>query len=116
VLSAKGLGGSDPGHLLSIFIGRLVSKRGVWIPPRTSARGALEEHGVDLLKRQAFGFRNEEVGENDAGSAGASPDKEHIGAHVAILFVDHVGGDLGDDEVPEPVGGGGQSDTFCADG
>lgn len=76
------------------------------LPPCASAWGALEEHSVDLLERQALGLRNEEVGEDNAGSAGASPDEEYVGAHVAILFIDHVGGNLCNDEVPEPVGGG----------
>jgi hypothetical protein len=107
VLSAEGVGSSNFSHLLRVFIGNLVSKGGVRLPSSAGAWSALEEHDVDLLERQALGLRNEKVREDDTGSARTSPDKEHIGAHVAILFVYHVGGDLRDDEVPEPIGRGG---------
>ena len=33
---------------------------------------------IDLFKRQALGFRNEEVGEDETAETSGSPDEEHL--------------------------------------
>lgn len=63
-----------------------------------------------------LGLRNSEVSPHERSRAQGSPNKENVGAEVALVRVDHVRGDDGDDGVPQPVGGGGQSDTAGADG
>jgi hypothetical protein len=77
---------------------------------------ALLHHLVDLLERQTLGLRNEEVGEEDAEGASGTPDEEHLRAEVALVLVNHVRGDVANDKVPEPVGGGGEGDTLSTDG
>jgi hypothetical protein len=48
---------------------------------------------------------NEEVGEKEAHGASGSPDEEHLDLETGGtgLFVDQVGGSVGDTKVPEPV-------------
>lgn len=104
------------GRSLLVCETHLVREGGVRGPLGRSARGGLLHHLVDLLQGQALGLRDEEVGvDKGAGTEGA-PDKEDLRAQVALVRVDHVGGDDGDDAVPEPVGGGGQGDTSGTDG
>ena len=102
---------------------------------RTGSR--LLHHLVDLLKRETLGLRDQEVGVDKGGCAESAPHEEDGGLEVAFVGVDlerllaqslgmdvedegerayHVGGDDGDDGVPEPVGGGGESDTAGTDG
>jgi hypothetical protein len=87
-----------------------------------------------LLEGQTLGLGNEEVGINEGAGAETTPDEEHRGSQVALIFVNHVGSDDGDDlmpcvsthtdiggvrvdayGVPEPVGGGGETHTSGAD-
>lgn len=93
----------------------LVREGGVRGPLGRSARGGLLHHLVDLLQGQALGLWDEEVGVDKGAEAEGAPDEEDLGAQVALVRVDHVGGDDGDDAVPEPVGGGGQGDTAGTD-
>lgn len=104
-------------------------------PAGGSARGGLLHHLVDLLERQALGLGNEEVSVDKGAGAESAPDPEDVGAEVALVGADHVGGDDGNDtkkkvrlctedcfvevenlRVPEPVGGGRESNTARADG
>ena len=81
---------------------------------RLSWRNLLQ-HTVNLLERQALGLRNKEVCEEDGDNAEGAPHEEDLGGEVGVLLVDEVWGDDGDDAVPEPVGGGGKSNTTRAD-
>jgi len=81
-------------------------------------RSGLFQHAVDLLEGEALGFWDEHVGVDEAGGAERAPDEEDAGPEVgfALVGADHVWGDDGDDAVPEPVGGGGESNTTGSDG
>lgn len=82
-------------------------------------RGAgrrLLEHAVDLLEGQALGLGDEEIRVDEAGGAERAPDVEDLGAEVALVLVDHVRRDDGDDAVPEPVAGGREGDAAGAHG
>jgi hypothetical protein len=89
---------------------------GGWLPLGGLARADLLKHAVDLLEGEAIGLGYEEVGVDEADGAEGAPDEEDLGAEVALVFADHVGGDDGDDAVPEPVGGRGEGDAAGADG
>lgn len=78
--------------------------------------GRLLHHAVDLLERETLGLWDKEVGVDESAGAETAPDEEHGGFEVAIFRADHVGGDDGDNGVPEPVAGGGESDAARADG
>lgn len=86
------------------------------LPLSRCARRSLSHHLVDLFERQTLGLRDKEVSVHESDGAETTPDEEDRGAEVALVLVDHVRGDDGDDGVPEPVGGGGESDTTGADG
>jgi len=94
----------------------LTSEGRVRNPLGRSARGGLLHHLVHLLQSKTLGLGDEEVGVDEGAGAERAPEEEDLGAKVALVSVDHVGGDDGDDAVPEPVGGGGQSDTAGTDG
>jgi hypothetical protein len=95
----------------------------------------LLEHAVDLLERETLGLGHEEVGEGPADAAKTAPHEEDVGAEVGVALAgaDEVGGDCCDDlgqislcesgrqrgfayAVPEPIGGGGETDTTGTDG
>ena len=60
-------------------------------------RRRLLQHSIHLFQGQSFGFRNEEVGVEEAADAEGAPDEEDFGAEVAFVRVDHVGGYYCDD-------------------
>lgn len=70
-----------------------------------------------MLERKTLGFWNEDIGVDEASCAEGSPDEEDAGAEVGLTFVgtNHVWGDDSDNAVPEPVGGGGKSNTTGSD-
>ena len=68
-----------------------------------------------MLKRQTLGLWNEEVCVDEGSRAETSPDEEDAGLEVALVLADHVWGDDSNDGVPEPVGGGGETDTTRTD-
>jgi len=72
---------------------------------------------IDLFKRQALGFRDEEIGEKETAETGGSPDEEHLDFETCIARagLDEVGSGIADSPVPEPVGGGGHGHGFGAD-
>jgi hypothetical protein len=78
--------------------------------------GGLGHHLVDLLEGETLCLGDEEVGVDEGDGAEAAPDEEDGRLEVTLVGADHVGGDDGDDGVPEPVGGGGEGDTARADG
>ena len=69
-----------------------------------------------LFRETYLGLGNEEVCVDEGRRAQTTPDEEDRRAEVALVGVNHVRRDDSDDGVPEPVGGGGESDTTRADG
>jgi hypothetical protein len=96
----------------------LISESGSRSPASRLARSNLLQHLINLLKRQPLGLRNEEVSVDASAGAQSTPDEEDLGTEVALSLglADHVGGDGGDDCVPEPVAGGRETDTAGTDG
>jgi hypothetical protein len=82
---------------------------------RGSGSGLLH-HLVNLLERQTLGLGNEEVSVDEGAGAKTTPDEEDGGLEVTSALANHVGGDDSNDGVPEPVGGGGQTNTTRSDG
>lgn len=92
----------------------MASEDRVRCPLGRATRCGLLEHVVNLLEGQALCLGNQEVGKNNARSAGRAPDEEDLGLEVAVLSVDHVRCDEANDEVPEPVARCRQRDTLRA--
>lgn len=92
------------------------SEGGAGLPLGGGTGGGLLQHPVDLLKGQTLGLRDKEVGIDEGAGAQAAPDEEDRGLQVALILSDHVRGDDGDDGVPQPVGGSGQTNTAGSDG
>lgn len=111
-LSDGGLG-SD---LVVVGDAHLLGEGGVGLPASGGAGSGLLHHLVDLLEGKTLGLGDEEVGVDEGAGAEGAPDEEDLGTEVALVSVDHVGGDDGDDAVPQPVGGGGEGDTAGTDG
>lgn len=88
---------------------------GVRHPLGRVAGSGLLEHLVDLLESETLGLGDEEVGVDKAAGAEGAPDVEDLGAQVALVLVNHVGGNDGDDAIPQPVGCGGQGNTTGSD-
>jgi len=88
---------------------------GVRSPLAGGTGSGLLEHAVDLLKGETLGLGDEEIGVDEGEGAETSPDEEDAGLEITVLSADHVRGDDGDDGIPEPVGGGGESDTTGTD-
>jgi len=74
------------------------------------------KHTINLLKRKTLGLWDEEVCECDGDDAERSPHEEDLAGKVGVLSIDEVWGDDSNDAVPEPVGGGGETDTTGSDG
>lgn len=67
------------------------------LPLGRGTRGRLLHHLVDLFQGQALGLRNDVVGIDERRSAKATPDEEDGRFKVALVFVNHIGGDDGND-------------------
>lgn len=106
----------DSGVEVTILGSGLRGEGGGGLPLGGCAGGGLLHHLVDLLEGETLGLGDEEVRVDEGTGAEGTPDEEHGGLHVALVGVDHVGGDDGDDGVPEPVRGSGESDTTGSDG
>lgn len=91
-------------------------KGGVRTPLGRVSGSRLLHHLVDLLQGQTLGLGDEEVGVDKGAGAETTPDEEDGRLEVAAVLADHVGSDDSNDGVPEPVGGGGQTDTTRSDG
>lgn len=91
--------------------------KGLMGPPLGRLAGSnLLHHLINLLQRQSLGLGNEEVAVDKGACAETTPDEEDGGLEVTAVLTDHVGGNDSDDGVPEPVGGGGETDTTGSDG
>lgn len=88
----------------------------MWDPLGGCTWGTLLHHAVDLFQTQTLGLRNQEVGVDESASAETTPNEEDGGLEVALVGTNHVWGDDSDDGVPEPVGGGGETNTTGSDG
>lgn len=79
--------------------------------------GSLFQHAVDLLKGKTLGFGNKEISIDEATCAEGTPEEEDLSTQVclALFGTDEVRSDNGNDTVPEPVGGGGESNTTGSD-
>ena len=108
--------GDDGTNSTLLSEAHLASEGGVRDPASRSAGGGLLHHLVDLLQSKTLGLGDEEVGVDEGAGAEGAPEEEDLGAEVALVGIDHVGGDDGDDAVPEPVRGGGEGDTTGTDG
>ena len=113
---AAALSISDDGLVKSATSANSGGKGGSGSPLGRVTGVGLLHHLVDLLERQTLGLRDEEVRVNKGGGAETEPDEEDGRPQVTLIGVNHVGGDNGNDSVPEPVGGGGESDTTRSDG
>ena len=97
--------------LITILLTRLrvhIPHNTLWSLPLGAlpGRNVQDIHGVDFLEGAALGLVDEEVDGDDTGEAAAGED-------VAVGKVDGVGdegGEEGDEEVPGPVGGCGDTD------
>lgn len=89
----------------------------VWLPLGGGTWSRLLQHLIDLLERETLALWNHEVGEEKGSAAKSSPHEEDLGSKIglSLLGSDQVWGDNGNDAVPHPVGGGGESDTTGAD-
>ena len=105
----------EPGLLLGVLAELAVGVGLMGHPAGGGAGRGLGHHLVDLLERETLGLGDEEVGEEQAADTGGTPDEENLGTEIALTGVNHVGSDVTDNEVPEPVGGGGESDTLGTD-
>ena len=85
-------------------------------PLGRGSRSRLFEHLVDLLQSQTLGLGHQNERVDKGGSAETTPNEEDGGSQVSSVLADHVGGDDGDDGVPEPVGGGRQGNTSGSNG
>jgi len=92
------------------------SVRRVWAPFGRCTGGCLLHHLVNLLERETLCLWDEEVGPHEGGCAETAPDEEDGRLQVSLVLVDHVRGDNGNDGVPQPVGGSGQTNTTGSDG
>lgn len=68
----------------------LVHPHVVGAPLAAVRRADLRHHAIDLLQRQALGFRDEEVRKHGTSGTCRAPDVEHADAHAALAWVDHV--------------------------
>jgi hypothetical protein len=94
----------------------VLGKGGVGNPACRLARRGLLHHPVDLLEGKALGLPNEEVGVNEAAHAKGAPDEENLGLEVGLVGTNHIGGNDGNDAIPQPVGSGRKSDSSRPDG
>jgi hypothetical protein len=88
---------------------------GGWLPLAGSTWGSLLEHAVNLFKRKSLGLWNAEVGEDGTADTCASEQEENLGLQVCLIDTDKVWVDGANDGVPEPVGGGGETNTTRSD-
>ena len=69
------------------------SESAVGYPFAGVAGCGLLQHAVDLFEGETLGFRDEEIGVQEAADAEGAPDEEDFGAEVTFVGIDHVGGD-----------------------
>lgn len=84
-------------RLLRVGQTHLGSEGGGGLPLARLGRRALLHHLIDLLQGQSLGLEHEEVGVEEAQGAQRAPDEEDASSQVALVAVNHVRGDNGDD-------------------
>jgi len=67
-----------------------------------------------LLKRESLGLGNKEPCVHKGCSTQTSPYEEDARFEISFLFTNHERCDDGDDGIPEPIGGGGQTNATGA--
>jgi hypothetical protein len=82
----------------------LDSEGGMGLPLGRGTGSSLLHHLVDLLQGETLGLGDQEVSVDEGASAQRAPNEEHLGAEVALVLVDHVGSDDGDDLEGELAG------------
>lgn len=75
----------------------------------------LLQHPINLLKAESFCLRNEKKDEDKTEEERTAPNKEHIDSKVALILVNYIRRYDGNDTVPKPVGGSGESDALRTD-
>jgi len=85
-------------------------------PLRGCARCRLFEHAVNLFKRQTLRFRHKEVRIDEGTCAETAPHEEDVGLQIALVLIDHIRRDDGDDGIPQPVGSSRKTNTASTDG
>lgn len=90
--------------ILCIILNSNISRAELILAALPSARLILIKL-ADLLKRQALGFVDHKVHENNSEPAEATPDPEHIGLGW-VQSTGEIGRDVGEEPVEEPVCGG----------
>nr|POF13732.1 hypothetical protein CFP56_02756 [Quercus suber] len=98
------------------FLRHLSALGDAWGEPLRDARrlqgiARLEEDEVDVLKRATLRFRHEEIHDDEGEGVGADVDEVVLPADGR----EGDGGDLGDEEVKEPVGAAGHGGDLRAD-
>ena len=68
----------------------------MWDPLAGVPRVGFLQHTIDLFEGKTLGLGDEHIGVDEAANAKGSPDKEDFGAQIALVCVDHVGGDDSD--------------------
>ncbi len=69
----------------------------MWSPLGRRSWSGLLQHSVNLLEREPFGFGDEEVGKQETETACAPPYEKDLGPKIALVFVDNVRRDDGND-------------------
>ena len=69
----------------------------MWLPLGRVACIRLFQHAIDLLKGETLRLGDEEVGVDPAANAKRTPDEEDLGAKIALIGANHVGGDDSND-------------------
>jgi len=73
--------------------------------------GNFFHHLIDLFEGKTFGLGYEEVGKGYGDDAQGAPHEEDLRSEIRVLLVNEIGSDDCDDAVPEPVGGGRETDS-----
>ena len=87
----------------------------MWHPSARIACANLFHHAVDLLEGETLSLWDKEVGEGDRHDAKRTIHEENLNTHVGFILVHEVWGNDSHDAVPEPVGGGRETDTTGSD-
>jgi len=87
----------------------------VWNPLARSSWGSLLQHAINLFQRKTLGLWNEEISIDESSGTETSPNEKDARFKVALVCVDHVWSDNGNDSVPEPIRRSRKSHTTRSD-
>lgn len=73
-------------------------------------------HEINLLQRQSLGLIDEEICKGGRDCTGRAEDIENLSFEIRVIFTHQIRRHESDDEVPEPVRCGAESDAAAADG